>query len=871
MMKNTILKQAKQNISLLLVLAMLLGMAPRIYATELEAVPQTETAPVLLSEETVQLMTEMELMPASDMEPESDTEVTEPEATEPETTEPEATEPLTFCQTLLALPSLREVFDAMMADPQGVYALTLEELSALRQHTQSLYDALEAPTQDDDEYLELILDTLTLLEEEQRTPIELLDESVEITRNGSRLKVTGAQTCQWQRSGDGSTYADIEGETQTIYDLTTADSGMYLRVKVGDNTFCEPVQITGRVVVFDLAKAVVKLGATYSGKDANDQPLNGDHTAENIYIIQQSGNSSYTTHNIEFTGLDSTFNVTLDGVNMGDDESTYPDRTPDASGIGEYDTGTIKHTSNYGNVVLYLKGENIVRVIHYSSTSGASASLKITDINGDKATDGGSLYVPVKVEEQNIDAFVAQSRSYNHWNSGIGGDDSSLDDVYRLEFAGGYIQVLTTYGDNCTAIGAGGNGPASITISGGKIVAHCSGTGAAIGGGIGWHSGGGTSTVNISGGEVYAKNHGKIFVKATYNTDGSIATTKIVDESQEYNEIIGGVAIGSGSSVKSSGSAGTINISGGNIKAYGTYGNGIGGGNSSSSTGGSATINITGGIIEATSIGGGKSKNNTGGSATVTVEGTANVTLLKDIGGGSSDMKDGGTATVTVKGGTLTAKSIGGGVGGTDGNGGAAKIAISGGTIRTGSIGGGTTLNPNGQLGHATADITDGDISGQFLLKGAAEKCYFRMSGGTLHGVNTADHSTYDYAMENGAAVYMDDSQGEVTITGGTIQNCSAANGGAVYMTAGTFTLSDQGEINNCHATENGGAVYLGGGTMIVSGGSITGNSAEDNGGAAYVNGGNVCIYGTADISGNTASNNGGGVAVICFTIQRVV
>ena len=388
---------------------------------------------------------------------------------------------------------------------------------------------------------------------------------------------------------------------------------------------------------------------------------------------------------------------------------------------------------------MVLKGENQVRNITYYNAGDTSTPqtvdsyLKIREINGDGAVgdgvDGGSLYIPYKIEtEAEIEAFVATKTNYNHWNAGIGGIDSqSL--VQNLHIAGGKIQVVTTLGDNCTAIGAGGNGYCEMLISGGEVIAHCNGTGAAIGGGIGWNAAGGKSNVTITGGKVYAKNHSEI---------------------ESGDELVGGVAIGSGSSFHAAGSEGIVTISGGYVEAYGTFGNGIGGGNSSTSVGGKATISITGGTVIASSIGGGDSKSGVGGSATVVVSGTADITLTKGIGGGKSSSGNGGAATITVEsgtmnvagsigggegggtgnggdatvniyGGNLTAASIGGGTGSVGGHGGAAIVKVTDGFIETGSIGGGKTNNPNGNLGYAKATISGGAISGQFLM--AAGRC----------------------------------------------------------------------------------------------------------------------------------------------------
>ena len=749
--------------------------------------------------------------------------------------------------------------------------------------------------------------------------IAVADEPAPAIENcGSRLNAPAGSSYQWQISDEANgTYVNIEGATSSFYDITTADAGKYVQVLVDGNAIAAVGPI-GKLVTFDLAKGFVKLGegGMYSGVDSSGNPVSGEHAASNIYVITQSDRTTLTTNNIVFSGNypDASFDVTLDNVNMGQPLDEYETSAPNGSTLGKHvptEASGFIHIpaqSEVKNVTLRLKGENIVRYIHYyTGRDNEASSLKITDIGGDGATSG-SLYVPVKKEAGEIDEFVAQDLAYNHWNSGIGGDDGAGGNVRNLHLAGGKIQVLTTYGDNCTAIGAGGNDYAEILISGGEIVAHSNGTGAAIGGGIGWNSAGGYASVSITGGKVYAKNHGEIYTKGGNPTK----------DTENYDEVVGGVAIGAGSSFKAAGNTSpvVINISGGEVEAYGTFGNGIGGGNSSSAAGGEAVINISGGKVTASSIGGGDSKKGTGGAATVNISGSANVNLVKidgidqsgSIGGGAGGTvkakgveSTGGKATVTVTGGILTcAGNIGGGIGGAGGNGGDAVITVSGGTltaqsigggqggtvidgvggvggaakvtfsesdgpsaiVKTGSIGGGPA-GEGGKIGYATADISGGDISGQFLMaSGGTAPCYFKMTGGVLHGVNTSDTSQFSYVQQDGAAVYMDDPNGSVLISGGSIEDCSARNGGAIYMTAGTFTLSGTGAIKNCKASEDGGAVYLGGGNVVVTGGGITANEAAGNGGGIYVKNGNYRMVGGC-VDGNTAkAGDGGGIYV---------
>ena len=73
--------------------------------------------------------------------------------------------PKTFSQSLLELTTLKEIFDAMMADEnrQSVFDLTAEEIADVEEHTIYLYNSILEPTADDDEYKELIVDTLHIL------------------------------------------------------------------------------------------------------------------------------------------------------------------------------------------------------------------------------------------------------------------------------------------------------------------------------------------------------------------------------------------------------------------------------------------------------------------------------------------------------------------------------------------------------------------------------------------------------------------------------------------------------------------------------------------------------------------------------------
>ena len=145
-------------------------------------------------------------------------------------------------------------------------------------------------------------------------------------------------------------------------------------------------------------------------------------------------------------------------------------------------------------------------------------------------------------------------------------------------------------------------------------------------------------------------------------------------------------------------------------------------------------------------------------------------------------------------------------------------------------------------------------------VKGRSEttQAVFTMSGGTIRDCT---------ATEEGGGVAAD--YAKVTISGGSIENCSAFQGGGINFEDGTFTLSS-GSIDRCSAS----APDMGGGGGIafrntaaalhltLTGGSITNNRA-DNG-----SGGGIWVMPmgkfTADavnnitITGNSASRGGG-------------
>lgn len=437
-------------------------------------------------------------------------------------------------------------------------------------------------------------------------------------------------------------------------------------------------------------------------------------------------------------------------------------------------------------------------LIFYSASSAGSSSGTLTVGNLDTSAMYMQLY------DHNC--------SYNFYNSVIGGsDDVDKQDSRGIRIVGGTIFSGAQEEDVCSAIGGGGNGDGIVTVSGGTVTAVTSSTGTAIGGGIGWTDFGGKASVKITGGTVYAYNHG------------------IVREYAGTTRFVPAAAIGGGSSFERKCWDASVEITGGTVYVQSVGGVAIGGGGSARGDGSNATIRISGGSITAKSISG------SGGGITIPY-GAA-------IGGGTGGLGD---------------SEYG------DGSGGNCTFTMTGGTLRAGSVGGGSTNSTNGgKIGFAKATISGSatDIQAQFIMaQGSSDHCEFTMSAGKLHN-SSINNAEFKLVRTDGGALWLDDPNGKVNITGGTIENCVANNGGAVYTTGGTVTVRNA-TIKGCTASTGSGgafAVMATGATVSLSGASITGNTANNSGGAFFLNNNATVSITNGVISGNTATNGDGG------------
>lgn len=684
----------------------------------------------------------------------------------------------------------------------------------------------------------------------------------------------------WKIDGDSCALVTNEPTVEEGKISFTADSwGEYIAVS--------------NVATVDLAKGNITVSyETIIGtqQDGTEVEISFSDDAEKKYRISQSDNETRVANKVDVgntPAFSSVRKIILDGIN-----------TSEAITIAARETRAILLT-------LQLRNENQVHHIGYGCNK--ISELTIENYGTPDGTDG-KLYIPYKMSSQQAerDYILESTGRVEYWAyAGIGGNPEVGGGCFGLTLAGGTIRVITQRKNGGTAIGGGGNSDAQISITGGDITAICSGTGTAIGGGIGWLYRGGKADVSITGGTVYAEN-------VSFRTGG---TTKVEnDVSTDYYGTIeyGGVAIGSGSSVLQEGEKATIHI-GNNSKvtAYARYGNAIGSGNSYGGTAALADITIDGNSeVTTNALGGGSCKVGQGGEAQITIKDNAVVDCVKysevegkwdtetenvldafGIGGGNSggDTK-GGSATVTVTGGKLNCNggNIGGGKGTGTGDGGDAVINVSGtGELNAHAIGGGDAVSGAG--GDAAINVSGGTLNADSIGGGDSEgtgapsavtsttqTAGVVVTGGTLNattigggtnskgdiGFATADISGGTIRGQFILANTDENQQCFFNMSGGTIDNTeltekTQANGGAVYLTDpnGKVTISG-GTIQNSKAAL-GGAVYMTAGTFTLSGTGVIQNCTAEQGGAVYLADGTVNVDG-GSVGYNKATNGAG-------------
>lgn len=173
-------------------------------------------------------------------------------------------------------------------------------------------------------------------------------------------------------------------------------------------------------------------------------------------------------------------------------------------------------------------------------------------------------------------------------------------------------------------------------------------------------------------------------------------------------------------------------------------------------------------------------------------------------------------------------------------------------------------------------------VSGSAVLnlgrQDGTDKLTFEGKGQSITAVSVSDHAelnvyegvTIENYHNSGVKV---GAGATFTMSGGTIQNCSANDGGGVAVcgwrngntqevTPAGFTMSD-GTIRGCTATKKGGGVAADYAEVTISGGSIENCSAVQGGGINFEDGTLIMSGGSIDgCSASSPDTGGGGIAL---------
>ncbi len=471
-------------------------------------------------------------------------------------------------------------------------------------------------------------------------------------------------------------------------------------------------------------------------------------------------------------------------------------------------------------------------------------------IGGGNEVNGGN----VEVNGVNVGGAYVEASSKT-LGAGIGGGQSGGGGTFTIHKG----TVKATGGSEGAGIGGGEEGGGvNFTIDGGKVEATGGSYAAGIGTGDVDNGGKDGGTIRISGGEVTAQ----------AGTDAAG---------------IGGGEGASGADVEIRG--GTVNASG--LAEWGDGGAGIGSGDRDGNDVNAGTIKIYDGIVTATGgadgagIGGGDHVSGgtieiSGGRVKASTPEDRERSAAAGIGGG--DGADGGT--IRISGGNVEASggAAGAGIGGGDNSDGG-DIVISGGTVTATGHGGGAGIGGGDDGNGETIKITDGNVTatgsnlGAGIGGGGQGDCgTIEISRGTINAtggeyapvVNKPSEKLGGPGIGNGGKNSGDTTQ-KITISGGNITARGMSGGagiGSGYRGNSdntSITISDCEKLIASSGTEGagiGGGDGANGGNITITGGkSITANGG---GAAAGIGGGFGGDGGQITISGGNIKTSGG-------------
>ena len=842
--------------------------------------------------------------------------VEEPEGTEEtQATEETEAEELPLMERLMRAETLEALFNLIFSEAESLAALTMDEVASVNAYTQSIYDALDTPTELEQGYYAQIMDTLVQLlradeeteaAEETKTPSETTEAPNETTEAPSETTEAPSET------------------TETSSETTEAPS----------ETTEAPSEITENP---EEAEATEETETTEETEEAESEDETADiplmdrlmatQTLQELHALMVAEEESMKSLSLgEVSAVKGQTQTLYDKIeNPTEEEMGYYDQimatvyqllggeklvraVPDLSNGGTVNSDTewtlsgdvtLKNTITVASgvtVTIDLNGfvltvDSDHRIAHVYGT------LIITDSNATKVhygreNDGTWTYSDEKQYDNDIvlsGGIITGKGNEENWGGAI-----CVEPNATLEILGGTISNFTgKYGGAIHNAGV-------FTMKGGTISdnnakecgggVHTKGTFDMIGGiisGNGANNGGGVaeegSKITVIGGTISnntaINDGGGIYIWNDTYAELSISNGTINGNTANVG---GGVYVNSG----------TFNMSGGTISnntATSSNGQNAGGG------GGVYTISsftMTGGTIS-----GNKAKNGGG----VTAAGGQFVLNGGTLSGNTADSDGGGiyefnsdTVVVSILSGNISNNkgAWGGGIHTAKG-----MLNVNGGTISENNAttnGGGICFKnavvtmSGGTVSNNTTSGNGGGIfveSGELILDNGTVSNNTASSGGGIYNQGTVtmngNHSSSAAISENhsnshGGGVY---NAGTFTMTYGTISKNRAGNtsgndsidgkpiyssnwGGGVYTSGSNFTMENGIITENCAAS--GGGVGVWGGSFDMKGGTISNNNAygsggPGNGGAAYVNGATFNFY-AGTIEHNWARRYGGAI-----------
>ncbi|MCC9641989.1 dockerin type I domain-containing protein [Rhodopirellula sp. JC740] len=542
--------------------------------------------------------------------------------------------------------------------------------------------------------------------------------------------------------------------------------------------------------------------------------------------------------------LDST--GTIDGPFVGDGGSSIDSRTPDlgddTNGDGFVTVG--EGLAGYGNVLLNLSSPRAPIPIEGNSPL-ADFDLADFPTAPDGTIDFSETYV---FDLSDSD----QARQYNNLlpmslreivlhgvNTDIDVDGDGSPDGYRvtgpaaagtLSAVGGTLTIANSTITGNTASGNGGG----IANESGRVTITDS-----------------TISQNVSGGDEPGEGGGGIF------NDGGTVTLTDTDV-LENTAIVG---LGNGGGILNN-SGGFLVVRGGSIS-----------GNDAARAGGGVENAGEATFFEVEMDGNDSGIN--GGALHTSGPWTANfidsVITNNTAGAEGGGVWNSGTGEMTLVGTTVTGNTASGdeadqGGGGVFNDGGVMLITTS--TISD-NVADGVSGSGGGVLNTGTLTVSDSTISGNVANRAGGG---IEATAGTTTALtnvalnlNNVGISPAVAAPGNGGGLHIT-GDGDVTITGGTVNNnVAASEGGGLWNGSGVMTVTgttiDGNVASGDDADNGGGGVFNVAGTVNITDSTVTGNVADGASGS----GGGILNQGTLVVSGGSISENianraGGGI-----------